>query len=265
VIAPRLGLCSVTFRALPAAEVLRLGVAAGLDCVEWGADVHAPPSDPAALAGLRDRTVEAGLRVASYGAYWRAGVHPLEDLRPVLEAARVLGAPRVRVWAGARGTDVATDETWRRVVDATRAAGELAQAHGLRLGLEFHGRTLTDSASSTARLLDLVGHPAVVPYWQPRLDDEPDAALEGLRSLVDRVDAVHVFSWWPGDHRLPLSDRADLWQPVLTELLSRHPGIDLLLEFVPDDDPSRLATEAATLRRWVQEVSGRAASPSRPG
>ena len=84
-------------------------------------------------------------------------------------------------------------------------------------------------------------------------------------SLVDRVDAVHVFSWWPGDHRLPLSDRADLWQPVLTELLSRHPGIDLLLEFVPDDDPSRLATEAATLRRWVQEVSGRAASPSRPG
>lgn len=55
--APRLGLCSVTFRALPAAEVLRLGVAAGLDCVEWGADVHAPPSDPAALAELRDRTV----------------------------------------------------------------------------------------------------------------------------------------------------------------------------------------------------------------
>jgi 3-dehydroshikimate dehydratase len=254
VTSPRLGLCSVTFRALPAAEVLRLCVGAGLDCVEWGADVHAPPSDPVALAELRDRTADAGLRVSSYGAYWRAGVHPLEDLRPVLEAARVLGAPRVRVWAGDRGTDVATDETWRRVVDATRAAGELAQAHGLRLGLEFHGRTLTDSASSTAHLLELVGHPAVVPYWQPRLDDEPDAALQGLGLLVDRVDAVHVFSWWPGDHRLPLSERADLWQPVLAELLGRHPGIDLLLEFVPDDDPSLLAAEAATLRGWVQEA-----------
>jgi sugar phosphate isomerase/epimerase len=265
VIAPRLGLCSVTFRALPAAEVLRLGVAAGLDCVEWGADVHAPPSDPAALAEVRDRTIDAGLRVASYGAYWRAGVHPLEDLRPLLGAARVLGAPRVRVWAGDCGTDAATDETWRRVGDATRAAGELAQAQGLRLGLEFHGRTLTDSADSTVRLLEVVDHPAVVPYWQPRLDDEPEAALEGLRSLVDRVDAVHVFSWWPRDHRLPLADRADLWQPVLTELLGRHPGTDLLLEFVPDDDPSRLATEAATLRRWVQDVSARAATRRRPG
>jgi len=252
--APQLGLCSVTFRSLPVAEVVRLSVAAGLDCVEWGADVHAPPSDAAALAEVRDRTADAGLRVASYGAYWRAGVHPLEDLHPVLDAAQVLGAPRVRVWAGDRGTDVATDETWRRVVDATSAAGELARARGLRLGLEFHARTLTDSAESTVRLLDLVGQPAVVPYWQPRLDDQPGAALEGLRPLVDRVDAVHVFSWWPGDHRLPLADRADLWQPALAELLGRHPAIDLLLEFVPGDDPSRLSTEAATLRRWVQGV-----------
>jgi len=251
----QVGLCSVTLRSLPAAEVVRLSAAAGLDCIEWGADVHAPASDREALAEVRDRTADAGLRVASYGAYWRAAVHPVEELRPVLAAAETLGAPRVRVWAGELGSDVATAETWRRVVEDTRAAGALAQDRGLSLGLEFHGRTLTDTPESTLRLLDLVGHPAVVPYWQPRLDDPPATALEGLRSMVDRVAAAHVFSWWPGDHRLALADREDLWRPVLAELLGQHPGIDLLLEFVPGDDPRLLVREAATLRRWVAEAT----------
>jgi sugar phosphate isomerase/epimerase len=252
---PQLGLCSVTFRSLPAAEVVRLSVAAGLDCVEWGADVHAPPSSQAALAAVRTMTTDAGLRVASYGSYWRAGVHPLAELRPVLAAARALGAPRVRVWAGGVGTDEATADTWRDVARATRQAGDLALQLGLQLGLEFHGRTLTDSVESTIRLLDLVDHPAVAPYWQPRLDDPPDVAVEGLRALGERVAAVHVFSWWPGDRRLPLADRADLWQPVLAELLVRRPGMDLLLEFVPGDDPAVLAREAETLRRWVEQAA----------
>lgn len=253
--APRLGLCSVTFRTLPVEEVVRIGAAAGLECVEWGADVHAPPTDRARLARVRDLTAQAGLRVASYGAYWRAGVDPLDELRPVLEAAAVLGAPRVRVWAGDRGTDAATDQTWQQVAGALRQAGVLAGGHGVQLGLEFHRRTLTDSVGSTLRLLDLVDHPAVVPYWQPRLDDPPEAAVEGLRAMVDRVAAVHVFSWWPGDHRLPLAARADLWQPVLDQVGRQRPGVDLLLEFVPGDDPNVLAGEVQTLRRWVQATS----------
>ena len=39
----RPGLVSVTFRALPADEVLRLMLRSGLGCIEWGGDVHVPP------------------------------------------------------------------------------------------------------------------------------------------------------------------------------------------------------------------------------
>jgi len=42
---------------------------------------------------------------------------------------------------------------------------------------------------------------------------------------------------------------------VLAELLDQHPGIDLLLEFVPGDDPRLLVREAETLRRWVAEAT----------
>lgn len=253
---PQLGLCSVTFRSLSVPDVVRLSAAVGLDCIEWGADLHASPSDRAALAEARARTEDAGLRVASYGSYWRAGLHPVAELAPVLQAAVGLRAPRVRVWAGRLGTDEADDETWAAVASALRQAGRLGREHGLQLGLEFHGRTLTDSVESTLRLLDRVDDPAVVPYWQPRLDEPPAAAVEGLRAMVDRVAAVHVFSWWPGDNRLPLAHREDLWRPVLAEVLGRRPETDLLVEFVPHDDPGILAREVATLRGWAAQALG---------
>ena len=68
VIAMRLGMCSVTLRALPVDAVLRVAVDAGLACVEWGGDVHVPCGDLAAADRVRALTAAAGLAVASYGS-----------------------------------------------------------------------------------------------------------------------------------------------------------------------------------------------------
>ena len=244
--ADHVGLCSVTYRALPAAEVAALADTAGLRVVEWGADVHAPPGDPDALRALRHRTP----RPCSYGSYWRAGAHDLADLVAVADAAVLLGAPRIRVWAGELGSADASAERRAAVVGALRDASGVAAARGLTLALEFHGGTLTDTVQSTLRLLDEVDHPALSTYWQPPVDLPDDAAVAGLRAVLDRVSAVHVFSWWPGGRRLPLAGRAGLWRRAV-EVLADRPPLDLLLEFVPDDDPAALATEAATLRSWL--------------
>ena len=121
------GLCSVSFRALPAGEVLRLAAEAGLACIEWGGDVHAPPSlGPDALCALGDATRSAGLAVASYGSYHRLGVSDPADLPAVLAAAKALGAPTVRVWAGGKGTAEATAAERAAVHAAAREAVALA-------------------------------------------------------------------------------------------------------------------------------------------
>ncbi len=39
------GLVSVTYRALPPAEIIALTAAAGLKGIEWAGDVHVPPND----------------------------------------------------------------------------------------------------------------------------------------------------------------------------------------------------------------------------
>lgn len=243
-----LGLCSVTLRHLPPEAVVDVTRAARLRRIEWGADVHAPPADLGRVTAVRELTEAAGLTVASYGSYWRAGLSPMSELRSVVEAASTLGAPRVRVWAGATGTDAAAGATWDAVTGALREGCEVARAHDIELALEFHPDTLTDSVDTTLELLHRVSDDALRTYWQPRLDEETGPSVEGLRRLAPALAGIHVFSWWPAADRLRLSERADLWSAVAEFLVTEPEPCDLLLEFVPDDDQDLVAAEAATLR-----------------
>ncbi|MFE6666484.1 sugar phosphate isomerase/epimerase family protein [Streptomyces sp. NPDC057697] len=245
----RPGICSVTFRRLPAAEVARLAADAGLAAVEWGADVHAPPEDPDTVRAARDASLRYGLTCCSYGSYFRAAPGEAAGFPGIARAAALLGAPRVRVWAGGAGSGDATPRERSGTAAELREAARIAADHGLDLALEFHGGTLTDTVGSTVRLLDEVGADNLRTYWQPPQNTPDEEALAGLRALVDRVDAVHVFSWWPGNHRLPLADRAGLWAEVFALLNARRVPLDALLEFVPGDDPAVLPREADTLRR----------------
>lgn len=246
------GICSVTFRHLSPADLVAVTAAAGLHRIEWGSDVHAPSDDPSALDEVRARTVEAGLTISSYGSYWRAGERGSSpSIEEFVAAATRLGAPRIRVWAGSIGSAECPAPQRRRIIEDLRHAAEVGADSGIQIGLEFHRITLTDTVDSTLQLLDEVGHDNLATYWQPRVDEPATAAVDGLRRLVDRVCAVHVFSWWPFADRLPLVDRSDLWQGVTALLRESTRPLDLLLEFVPDDDPAVLAREAETLRSWL--------------
>src|SRR6185312_13188931 len=96
------GLVSITFRALTPAEVIALARQAGLRGIEWGGDIHVPHGNGARAREVKEMTAEAGLTVAAYGSYYRAGQADSSGLTfdAVLETALELGAPLIRVWAG---------------------------------------------------------------------------------------------------------------------------------------------------------------------
>ncbi|HEY3716553.1 MAG TPA: TIM barrel protein [Jatrophihabitantaceae bacterium] len=247
------GLCSVTLRALSPADVVSVAAAGQLELIEWGGDVHVPVGDLGRACEVRARTEDSGLEVCSYGSYFGRG--EATDFEPVLATAIALGAPRIRVWAGSQGS-AATDPAGRaRVVAELRAAAEPAAAAGVEPAVEYHPNTLTDSAASTLALLDEVGR-GLVTYWQPPVG-EPDAeALGGLRTVLDRMVTVHVFSWWPARERLPLTAREQFWRDVCGLLATKAPRgvVPMLLEFVPDDDPAALRRDAATLRELLAAI-----------
>ena len=248
------GVCSVSFRALSTDDIIGLARNSGLNGIEWGADIHVPVGEPDLAGAVADATEAAGLRVLSYGSYWAAED---DDFPALLRTAVALRAPRIRVWAGTVGSGEASEEYRSQVVRRLNDAAERAATQGVELGLEFHGGTLTDTVASTERLLQDVGHPNVRTYWQPAIDVEDAQALAGLDHLMQDVSTVHVFSWWPGTERRPLAHREELWSAAIERVLASQNDHDLLLEFVPQDNPDHLATEASTLHALIAAAQSR--------
>ncbi|MGH3098389.1 MAG: sugar phosphate isomerase/epimerase family protein [Streptosporangiales bacterium] len=245
------GLCSVTFRALSPERVLEVTRASGLRSIEWGGDVHVPVGDLDTAARVRALSADAGVEVASYGSYLAPGADDPSHLPDVLRTASALGAPTVRVWAGRCGSADADATARAAVVTGLRSAAQAASAEGLDIALEFHRGTLTDTAGSTARLLDEVGASNVSTYWQPPVAASDADAIDGLATVLDRVSHVHVFSWDDEARRFALHARAGLWQQVVEMLGSTGRRHHLHLEFVADDSPDQFATDAAFLRSLI--------------
>lgn len=224
---------------------------AGLACIEWGADVHAPPTGD--LRGLTEATDAAGLAVASYGTYWRAT--PDDDGVALIGAALALRCTRLRIWAGTTGSAEASRTERTEVVRRVQRLADEAAGHGLELAFEHHDLTLADTVESTLDLLAEVDRPNVGTYWQPRVGEPAEVALAGLARLLPHVRAVHAFSWWPRHERLPLAARADMWPAALEMLAGTGRPTDVLLEFLPDDDMSLLPSEAGRLREWIAQAT----------
>lgn len=234
------GLCSVTLRNSSIADVAEIAAEAGLAGVEWGTDVHI--RDGSSAEEAREATLAAGLEVLSLGSYYRAG--SFTDFDEAVELAVRLGAPRIRVWAGERGSAESDGGLRAAVVRDTQRIADIAGGQGLDLAFEYHGGTLTDTPDSTLQLLQDVGRENVRTYWQPAVGLSDQAALASLREVLPFVSGVHCFSWWPEQERLSLSGRKQLWRSAADVLREAGRPVDMMLEFVAGDLPENVSHDA---------------------
>jgi 3-dehydroshikimate dehydratase len=251
----RPGLVSISFRQLSPQEIVALCVESQLEGIEWGGDVHVPHGNLETASEVAKLTRDAGLEVAAYGSYYRAGTrdHDL-PFSKVLDSAIALGAPLIRVWAGNRGSADAGPGLRADVAKDLTACGTKAGEAGLAVALEFHGGTLTDTAESAADLMQELEGSGVRLYWQPPVGLPPESAAQGLRHVLPWVDNVHVFAWRKdndGIAKLPLFEGAESWALYLNALRTADQDRWALLEFVRDNDPGNLPADAATLRSWL--------------
>ncbi len=247
------GIVSATFRALTVEEIVRVTAESGLVAIEWSSDVHVPVGDLAAGQKAKDLTDAAGLKVASYGSYYRAGRG--ESFSDVVHSAANLGAPNIRVWPGDSGSAESDTETRKAVVRDLQTACSVAEQFGITVSLEFHGGTLTDTLGSTLQLIDEVDRPNLKVYWQPVPDRPHPTRLHELDCLLPYLSNLHVFQWTKAGSavvRHPLVEGGREWPDYLR--LAEGDRF-ALLEFVPQDDPQTLCDEARALRRWLNKIS----------
>lgn len=123
---------------------------------------------------------------------WQSAV---DEFRGAIEVAQIVGADRLRVYAGSwHSGDRDHQAHWGRLVEALRTLAPEASQAGVRLCVENHFGTMTQSASDTARLVREVDHDAVrVLYDQANLTFTHDEPFdEALRVQGDLVGHVHV-------------------------------------------------------------------------
>lgn len=246
------GLVSVTFRKLPPEEIIQLVSKSGLDAIEWGGDIHVPHGDVKKAEEIANKCQEAGIKLPSYGSYYRVGcgneVSP--PFSAVLESALALGTNAIRVWAGNKGTNEADEAWWARVVEDGQRIADEAAKHNLYIDYEFHGNTLTDRWDMALKLYEAIGRSNVRSSWQPPTGAAFAEQKASLPPILPYLGNVHVFHW-EDRKRLPLHEGESNWDTYIEQIVSTEREHYLMLEFVKNDDPEQYLEDANTLKSWL--------------
>jgi len=250
------GLVSVTFRALAPGDIVSLVRTAGLEGIEWGGDIHVPHGDLRRAREVREMTCEAGLRVASYGSYYRVGHEEPVPFEVVLNTALALQAPIVRVWAGKQGSAEVGAAYREQVAQDSRRIAVMAAQAGVTVAYEFHNKTLTDTSASARALLEQVAHENLRTYWQPAVGATVENCLAGMEMILPWLANVHVFHWGGTiAERLPLSQGESAWGRYLSMVSSTGREHWVMLEFVREDSPQVFLEDAQALKAFLARVA----------
>ncbi|MCD8140695.1 MAG: sugar phosphate isomerase/epimerase [Planctomycetaceae bacterium] len=118
------------------------------------------------------------------------------DLRIVIDYARILRAPFIRIYGGTllAGDTENYEHKLDNLVDSMRRLGDVAAAAGVTLVLENHFSTMTVSAAAAAMIVGRIAHPAVgILYDQANLTFGKE---EDWRTAMDlqhgMIKYVHV-------------------------------------------------------------------------
>ena len=251
------GLVSITFRQLTPAQIIDLVKKSGLNCIEWGGDIHAPHGDLKIARSLRQQCADANILLPTYGSYYRTNSNATENpaIHAVLDSAAELGVEQVRIWAGNEGTAQMTAKRRNEIVDRLRQDSEIATTYGLQLSLEYHANTLTDSDESVKQLMTELAKSQIKFYWQPAVGKNIQYHLDSLATVSSKLAHIHAFSWQrtaTGVTRLPLETAANDWQLIIDQA-AKIPGTHaVMLEFVKDDSIEQFMSDAKFLRKMLQ-------------
>lgn len=244
------GLVSVSFRSNSPYEIITAMRHAGLSCIEWGSDIHAPCDDTERLDSLRTLCRDNGISVSSYGTYFRIGQNKPGELETYIKAADRLGTDVLRLWCGDKPYRAYAQDEFSRLVEECHSLEKTARKAGVQLCMECHNGTVTETIDGALRLMDSVNSPFFSMYWQPNQNHTVSENLQYAKAAAPFIKHIHVFNWHDGG-RYPLSEAENIWKQYLNEIGGDH---TLLLEFMPDDRIETLDREAQSLCR-LTEVS----------
>ena len=269
------GLTTATTRHLSIEETVEVVCESGLQGIEWEANRHVIPGNLEAAEKARALCDSNKLVIPSYGSYYKAGISEESGMpfRTVLDTARALEAPCIRIWAGKQDYDKSNAAYIDRVVSDTLRIADLAAEKEKTLIFEFHSNSLTNTTEYALQFAKQVEHPAVTFSWQPIHTHTQEECERSLSDMLPLLNTVHVFHWNMGLYsnngytkeqfvkeglkwvRHPLCNGSDRWYSYLRIANTTEKKHWALLEFTKDDSNEQLLKDAQTLKSLIEKIS----------
>lgn len=244
-----LGFTSTTFKQLSPAEICGIGAKAGADCIEWS-EPHIPDTETAkSVAAL---CANAGIASNSVGSYYRVGENDAVHWELLCKIASILGAERIRVWLGTKGSARTDDDEYENLLADAGRMISVAENYGLIIASEAHQNTYNDSCESSLRFLRDINSPVFGTYYQS-LYLNMTADLERLEQTFPYIKATHVsFSEVRRNQRMHLLSREkNCVERIVRTLISMDYKEPLILEYVQSSNADAFQEDLLKLRNLI--------------
>lgn len=247
----KIGLTSVIFRTLSCLEIIDLAAKNKLSGIEWGADIHIIPGDLQQAEFVKNKSAVYNLEVLSYGSYYKLcqGMSIEVEFHKILETAKVLGAPVIRIWATRTASKDAAEELYSQAAEELRTICGLAIEHDIDIALEYHRKSLTDSAESIIKLLKLTNCSNLFSYWQPNPELTMEENKKEIMAIKDYLKYIHVFHWQANNARLLLETGREDWINYIQAIGNST----YIIEFVLDDKEINFEKDIYFLKKILKD------------
>ncbi len=215
----RLGIFAKTFAGTDPLTVLQAAKGAGYAAVQYNMACSGLPAMPDALTDAQARAVAeasraTGVAIAAVSGTYNM-IHPdpavratgLRRLGVLIDHAAAMGTGMVTLCTGTRDAedqwrhhpDNGSPEAWRDLLDEMGKACALAEANGVKLGIEPELANVIDGAAKARRLIDSLQSPALAIVLDPAnlfevepLAQQRDILSHAVDLLADRIVMAHA-------------------------------------------------------------------------
>lgn len=213
----RAGIFAKSYPGTDPLTVLAAAKTAGYATVQYNMACSGLPPMPdtipdTVITEIRDATAATGITLTAVSGTYNM-IHPdpairaqgLARLAALIQAARAMGTDMVTLCTGTRDPhdqwrahpDNATPAAWTDLLTEMEKALPLAEAAGIRLGIEPELANVIDSAAAARRLIDTLQSPALAIVLDPAnlfetAPDHRDIIARATDLLADRIAMAHA-------------------------------------------------------------------------
>ncbi len=241
----KLGVASVTFRNKSVSQVVEIAKNAGVEYIEWGADVHIRTLEDAKKA--KELCDNNNIKICSYGSYYRAGSQNYEEWRSLCEKASVMGAASVRIWLGDKDSEKTTEEEYWVILDDLKNICVIAKEYNLLVCPECHDNTFNNNTDAFLKIKSDLAADNFKTYFQSRYF-RYDYDIDRIERTIEYIENVHIsYRDLEKEQRFRKKDKKYL-DKLLCKLLQMNFSGIILVEFTKGSKESNFIKDIRKLR-----------------